>query len=881
MAQIGVQTRPDISVKEPVTVSASELRKLKNCEKAWELSQIGLRLDGWQVKDWIYQTLSAVKNAAMVGQTADEIHAVIESKAGEMQESWYSCKTEADAESKKTVQILHRFVDFLCTYTVCAVDRTYTIHFNTMEYRGVAMDGYRGRIDFLLRDAKGKYHAVKLCLGKPTESARARKQLNLPEYSLDLIHTYMGGRTVFKEAFLPEIWYLSNKDDNGTSLISHFEHREGKNIISFDFSKWSDEQSAANWRRALSGPQECNCKDCRFSCVCHIDEHLRFDKNDNTCEKKTVQTGKKQFTKAQESVIDHVNGPMCVVAVPGAGKTTVLSERVVHLVEEHYAKPEQILLVTFTKKAAREMQERIADRFHMRHIKGMPQISTYHALGFSILKENPLFFGKGVLSTDTDRQALIYDLWKELPRIEGLSTYDPCGKFGAVHTLDRMFQELDEGMDAEVFGKRHSKYDTSAVRDAYVEYQKRYKAKHYISFDDQISMVNELFAHFPILSEHYAKKFTYIMVDEFQDSSEEQVDMIYTIAHHHNNLVVVGDDDQSIYGWRGGSSKYMMEFGLDFSGAKTVYMQDNFRCNAGVADVCNAIISEPSVTCRYDKALIAHKSYRFKPVFARGADAAFVGNLLMQAQNTGVELGKIAVLARSNKRLEELSEALNPDIPVSLAKDYLVEDDVFKGLYDVMSLCYGEEEDAVWYRTMYRMGAEKYCRKSKTEGLGDVLRASVEPTVVQALEKVDCCISDMQALEMREALRRVCETLYGTREHLVLTALFDLADTRTIVHAKDLYDTVSDMVRFHSAERVGYAPAPDCVNLLTCHDAKGMEFDMVIVYGIEDFDIEDEEEVRVLYVAASRAKETLYLVETGTPLQFSGFERIAQMMQVV
>lgn len=881
MVQVGVQVTPKTSTVDTVVLSARELRLLKGCEKAYALSTLGLQLDGWHATNWMNQTLSAIKSAAIVGRSVEDIQMLVDDRASKVQESWYSCQLEADAQREKLAQIMHRFVDYLCGYTVCAIDRTYTIHVNELEYRGIRIKGYRGRIDFLLRDADGIYHAVKLRFGKPIESVRARKKLNLPEYSLDLIHTYMGGRTLFQEAFIPEVWYLSNKDDNGSSLISQFEHRKGKNIVAFDFSKWTDSQIAANWRRALSGPQECDCESCKYSCVCRIDEHLRLDENDVPQEKEQRHTGSKHFTEAQESVINHVNGPMCVVAVPGAGKTTVLCERVVHLVKEQYARPEQILLVTFTKKAAREMKERIALRFAECGIKGMPQVSTYHALGFSILKENPMFFGKGILATDTDRQALIFDLWKEYPKIEGLSTYDPCGNFGAVRTLNRMFEELDEGIDEAVFEKRHSKYDTAAVCKMYAEYQRRYKAKHYISFDDQITMVNELFSRFPVLASHYAKKFSYIMVDEFQDSSEDQVNMIYTIAHHNNNLVVVGDDDQSIYGWRGGSSKYMMEFSLDFSDAKTVYMQDNFRCNAGVADVCNAIISEPSVTVRYDKALIAHRNQRFKPVFVRGADAAFVSNLLKQANSSGIRLGDVAILARSNKRLEELAASLDDDIPVSLAKDYLVDDDVFWSLFDLLTLCYGTSTDVVWYRIMYRLGVGDFCKKNSADCLEDTLKMSAESKVVQALEKVDRCISHFRTLEMREALRQVTAELYGGNNHLVLTALFDLADTKTIVHTKDLYDVLSDMVLFHSMERVGYAPAPDSVNLLTCHDAKGMEFSMVIVYGMEDFDMDKEEEVRVLYVAASRAKETLYLVETGQQVNFSEFERIAQKMQVI
>lgn len=880
MAQMSVQTQLAAVPKEAVSITASQLRKLKNCGKEYYLAEIGLRLEGWQEKEWLDRCLAEIRIAAVSGRSVTEQHEVIDVNASYFYEEWFSCRTEADAAREKAVQLLHRFVDYLGQYTVCAADKTYQFPVSPIEYRGVRLRTIRGRIDFLLKDAAGTYHAVVVRCGKPQESYRARKQLNLPEYSLDLVHTYMGGRSLFREQFIPEIWYLSNKDDTGTALIERFEHREGKNIIRFDFSTWTEENLVAGWRRALSGPQECDCGSCRYSGICHIDEHLRLDEG---VKKEAVPAvaREKTFTPAQESVIRHVGGPMCAVAVPGSGKTTALCERVVNLVKNKYAKASEILLVTFTRKAAREMSERIGERFRACHIKGMPHVVTYHALGFSILKENPMYLGQSVLATDTDRQALIYDLWKSLPKIEGLSTYDPCGSYGAVRTLDKMFHELEEGMTEDVFEKRHAKYDCMAVRQAYVQFQRLYKEKHYISFDDQITLVNKLFDQFPTLSEHYAKKYPYIMIDEFQDSSEDQVDMIYAIARHHNNLVVVGDDDQSIYGFRGGSPRFMMEFAFDFSGAKTIYMQDNFRSNKGVADVCNAIISEPSVQMRYDKLLIAHRGQRFRPVYARGADATFVGSLILQAMAAGIRPGSIAVLTRSNKRLEEVSCAFDPSIPVSLAKDYLVEDDVFRGIYDLLALYYDGMDDQVLYRTMQRMGAGECKKSDRTISLYEDLSNQNNQVYQRVFNEIRQCFSDIKSVEMREALRRILDTLYGKQEHLVLDALFELSDTRAIVRMKDLYGVLSDMVRFHSMERVGYDVDPDSVSLLTCHDAKGMEFDFVIVYGVEDFDVEQEEEVRVLYVAASRAKETLYLVETGSPLQYGGFDRLVPYMQVV
>lgn len=142
MKQANVMPKQQVSSDvDAVALSASDLRKLKNCEKSYQLSKLGLQMNGWQAQDWIFRMLELIKESAIVGESAEKMRLLVEERASEVQESWYSCKTEADAERAKVVQILHRFIDYLSKYTVCAINQAYTIHVNSLKYRGVSMNG--------------------------------------------------------------------------------------------------------------------------------------------------------------------------------------------------------------------------------------------------------------------------------------------------------------------------------------------------------------------------------------------------------------------------------------------------------------------------------------------------------------------------------------------------------------------------------------------------------------------------------------------------------------------------------------------------------------------------------------------------------------------
>lgn len=887
---VGIQEKA-----QAVTVSPKEFSKLRECRKAFSYDRIGLRYDGYEDMSFLCGAVAKMK--AMLKNGTEDVKAAIESYFDEGYDaSWFTCEKEYVSAKANALKKVLRLYEYIQTRKneLTDIDVAYSSYFcRPLHYRGMQIGGIVGKFDLVL-ERNGHKTLVIFHYGAPTESRRARKKENLPENSPEIIAATCAARMMFGKDFHVELWYLRNKDDNGTQIVEKFEHREGKNIVGVDFTSFTEAQLLTKLTEVLSCAEKCNCDDCRHKCVCKAETEVRFSN------KQEVSRGQRKeisLTDSQKEVVNHVNGPLCVVAVPGAGKTESLVQRMIHLIRDVHVKPQKILFVTFTKKAAREISSRVEAELLNAGIKGMPQIMTYNALGFSILKDNPLYVGRRIkLAEDIDRYTLISKAYQEVPAINGISYLNPNGSYGIVRFLDTKFDEI-EANGKESFIKQYSeRYDVEGILRVYDAYHREYEAAGFIDYDDQISMVNDLFDQYKVLPGRYAEKYEFIMVDEFQDSSEEQVEMIYAIARCHNNLVVVGDDDQSIYAWRGGSSDYMLEFSYDFPAAKTVYMEDNFRSNGKILDLCSAFIAGNGK--RYEKKLISHVDADEKPVYYKDVAPQKIAELVTEALSKGYQPGDIAVLARNNKRLDEVTKVLDGVCKVSIPKDYMIDDVVFSTIYDVMTLFYkGLDEDVALYRYLKMAGLESYASKSKKhESLyANLVAAGVIPALTLSAECLDnmaldqtplgkamytllSCFEKLQYGQLKEAVKFIAKEVMNLDEHLVIDNLADMAEEKGIVKLESLYTVMGEMISFGSTERVGYDTAENAVNLLTAHDSKGKEFKVVIIYGMEDFDM-SEEERRVLYVAMSRAKDTLFMIETAYN-KFDGFDLIAPYVSV-
>lgn len=865
-------------VREKITLE--NLISLRNCRKSLEFNDLSLNYKGFETVKFLRKAISSLKRTKEVTRE-DALRSMKEMFEKEYLKEWFSFQYQYEQTMERDKIRINRIIDYISFkgYTILNTDVEYSIPINAT-YRDYSINEITGNVDFVFGKDDDVF-LVNIHLGENPFSHRARKQDTLEDNSMELLGTAVGlgnnypGKHVFIES-----WYLTNKDDKANALAPAFEHKRGKNIARIMFTNSSDMRKKFYTVAAFSEGDAEKCESCIHKNICKPTYELRKDEVNAVSNEQRDAADVWNFTESQKTVNNHMEGSMCVIAGPGSGKTFVLVSRLKTMLKKGI-RPEEILFITYTRKAASEIKQRVMALLGTESEKDVPNIFTYNALGYTILKENPMFLGKRVkLADKVDRYVMISDVLKFSPKIKYVS-YDVIEEFSLIKKLDEWFEQIGESGEQCFLEENKDKLDVNGILKVYKEYNNLFNERGYINYDMQISLVNELFVKYPSLSFKYAKKFKYIMVDEYQDTSEEQANMIYAIAKKHGNLVVVGDDDQSIYAFRKGSNKFMLNFGKDFPSSKIVIMNDNFRSVNSILASANNIITNNGE--RYEKALIGHKDASYKPIYLKNYSADKLSGLISEILKKGYRPGDIAILARSHKRLEEVHQNLIGNYKVAEPKELLYEDTVFQTLYDVFTLYYkGLDEDEAFYRFFKVMGVELLEKANKSESL---YKNMVSSNRILPIDKMDIhclpsyeenkdfsesmsagyklikCFKKIQYAKGLNVLSELFAEIFGLTGHTVIDMLTELADERAFVTISQLYNFMTNMRLYKDDRVIEYEPCMDAINLLTCHSAKGKEYPVVIVYATEDFNSE-EEEVRLFYVSMTRAKNTLFFVET-------------------
>jgi DNA helicase-2/ATP-dependent DNA helicase PcrA len=356
----------------------------------------------------------------------------------------------------------------------------------------------------------------------------------------------------------------------------------------------------------------------------------------------------------QREAASHGGGPLLVLAGAGSGKTRVITFRIAHLLAQGIS-AHAICAVTFTNKAAEEMRERIAHLLGDKQLAGELTIGTFHALGLKILK--------------TERKAL------GLPR--GFTIYDQSDQLGAVREAMRHIHDGDRRYDAkavltrislakngfvapeEYEGNPADDYDAMTAQ-VYPKYQETLRACAAFDFDDLIVEPVRLFQRDPAVREKWASRFQYVMVDEFQDTNAAQLRMVKCLVEQHGNLCVVGDDDQSIYSWRGADPSNILKFDRVFPGAKIVKLEQNYRSTKNVLAAANTVIANNKD--RHGKTLWSQLGDGEKITHAVAAtaedEAKWIAREIRTLQKDGRRWSDVAILYRSNLQSKVLEEEL-------------------------------------------------------------------------------------------------------------------------------------------------------------------------------------------------------------------------------
>lgn len=623
---------------------------------------------------------------------------------------------------------------------------------------------------------------------------------------------------------------------------------------------------------------------------------------------------KKLLNKEQYDGATTVDGQVLILAGAGSGKTRVLTYRMAHMIEDLGILPYKILAITFTNKAAKEMKDRVKALIGDR-AEDM-WISTFHSTCVRILRREieKLGYKKSFTIYDSsDQKTLIKECIKALNiNDKDISEQEIISKIGKAK--DNMQSP------AAFMRENESNFREKKIAEAYELYQKRLKENNALDFDDLISKTVELFKKDKETLEFYQRKFQYIMVDEYQDTNKVQYEFIRLLADKHKNICVVGDDDQCIYQWRGADIRNILDFEKDYPNAKVIKLEQNYRSKGNILDAANVVIVNNAN--RKSKALRTEqeagskiKVYR---AYSDGDEGNFVAKQIRKIKDAEKKDYKdFAILYRTNAQSRIFEESLRRnDIPYKILGGTRFYDR--KEIKDMLSYLkvLVNPNDSISLKRI--INVPKRGIGDATVGKVSDFAESYELPLWDALSTVRNiptltprnCGGIENFMEMMEKFIEMSEVLpVSNLIEMILKETGYIAELEKSKEIEDksrienLKELVSDAVDFERSsedttlsaylEKVSLVQDTDkleedadTIVLMTVHSAKGLEFPVVFMVGMENgifpgmasFDsaAEMEESRRLCYVGITRAKEQLFMTSAEVRRQFGRTVAYAQ-----
>jgi DNA helicase II / ATP-dependent DNA helicase PcrA len=597
----------------------------------------------------------------------------------------------------------------------------------------------------------------------------------------------------------------------------------------------------------------------------------------------------KDLNTAQKEAVLHLEGPLLIVAGAGAGKTKTITHRILNLIHKGTA-PEQILAITFTNKAAKEMRERVERLINedttlnlpLSH-RGKPFVSTFHALGVHILKENAAAIGLTRHFTIFDRNDSKGAVKEALEQM-GLDPklHEPAK---ILHIISR---QKGNAVSHQAFAEAHHKdYTSDTVARVWEHYETILKKEHALDFDDLLLKTVLLLKREKAVLERYQSQWKYIHIDEYQDTNKVQYELSALIAQRHRNICVVGDVDQNIYSWRGADIENLLNFEKDYPDAKVVLLEENYRSTQTILAAANSIIEKNKM--RKEKRLFTKNKegelISLRMSLGESDEANAIADKSRELIASGVEPKEIAVLYRANFQSRVLEEAfLNKNIPYQILGTRFFDRKEIKDVLSFIRAALNPESLSdikrvinVPPRGVGRVTLLKIFAGGK-DTLGDAMGKKVADFFA-LLEKLRGAVPTHSPSNLikfvlketgieimyREGKYEDSEKLENLRELVTLALKYDSLQPEEGIE-KLLADAALATDQDELAEN------RNAVKLMTVHAAKGLEFDYVFVPGLEE-DLfphkkineenitmaESEEERRLFYVAITRARKKLFL----------------------
>lgn len=592
---------------------------------------------------------------------------------------------------------------------------------------------------------------------------------------------------------------------------------------------------------------------------------------------------------SQLKAVQSVNGIVQVNATAGSGKTRVLTYRIAHMIKNLNINPESILVATFTKKVAEEMEERLGNLILKKEINAIT-MGTFHSIGYRILKTEYKNLNHKLQNFELINGAPVKWLVKEILNDLNVQTNDSYNENLFIHEINDLKLNLvspDQYFVKFLLGEitDHER----RVYDVFNEYEKRKAAKNQIDFNDMLYQTYHLFLQHPEILEKYQDKIKYILVDEAQDNNKAQYELIKMLAEKNRNIFLVGDDDQSIYGFRGARPEEFINFKEEYPELVMINMEENYRSQPAILEAANNLISYNKV--RIEKQLKAFRKETETPKFNIYADedkeAEQIANQILDNNKAGRAFNDMAIIYRMNSQSRALEDQLiQNDIPYIVCNGIsFYERSEVKDLIAYLKLAVDTKDNESFKRIINV--PSRYLGKAfidETTRIANIRKTSMFDAIQyvnvgrtfnivnfkNAIHTIKIAIKD--AFNVGEIINVIINTIgynsYLKKENGNEEDNVRLENVNSLIKVASRYNSVKNFLQHVDKVTSTKHNNIDAVKLMTIHKSKGLEFPIVFIVGVSNnilphkHAIQDdniEEERRLAYVGITRAKDKLYV----------------------
>ena len=595
----------------------------------------------------------------------------------------------------------------------------------------------------------------------------------------------------------------------------------------------------------------------------------------------------------QKEAVENLDGPMLVLAGAGSGKTRVLTMKLAYLLETKDISPKNILAITFTNKAAKEMKERIFSL--VGKMAYLIQISTFHSFGLKLIKDNYDLLGLDsnfTILDASDSETVIKKIIKEL-NIDS-------NKYNYKAIKNTISSNKNEIVGVEEFRKFvYNDYDEVALK-VYEEYEKELKRSNAVDFDDLLILPLKLFKEHPEVLKKYQEEYKYVFIDEYQDTNKPQYLLSKLISDKYKNITVVGDNVQAIFTWRGADYKNILNFEKDYKDAKVVILDENYRSTKNILKAANNVIKNNKL--RKEKNLWTENEdgslITYYKAFDEKDEANYVIKEIKKLLDQGISPNEICVLYRANSQSRTLEDSfLENSLSYKIVGSFaFYQRKEIKDLISYLKLINNPKDDVSLLRIINYpkrgIGSKTIenlssVARENNVSIYDVIESGKElefKNIIESLRKDSESMSLTDFVDVVLDKTGIRESLKGEKTLEADIRLENLEEFKSITRTVEEVDGIASLDDFlNEISLVTDASekqddGSEKVTLMTMHAVKGLEYDYVFVVGMEEglfphlnsmnSNEELEEERRLMYVAITRAKKKLFIINARSRLLY-------------